>query len=235
MPKHYKVRGNGDGLAAGLFMGEGDSYDGERAMERDVTAAGVKRSCVNALSKQTAENNILADHLDEEVLAWFEELRRKIKQQRRTFYDRNDKRTSMRQQRDEELVLLAQSGDEEHRNFCWININFELRAKSRAYFLIGADNKGYHSGEGMIGLYKAVRDYNEEKNASFLTALRRLCVNRQMITAIKAATRQKHQPLTPMFLSISPFMRRNPSRLHMDLLQSGAFAQSGGAPDWAGK
>ena len=60
---------------------------------------------------------------------------------------------------------------------------FLVRAKSRAYFLIGADNEDIIQ-EGMIGLYKAVRDYNEEKNASF-HSFAELCVNRQMITAIE--------------------------------------------------
>ena len=95
--------------------------------------------------------------------------------------------------RDEELVLLAQSGDEEAQEFLLDKYKFLVRAKSRAYFLIGADNEDIIQ-EGMIGLYKAVRDYNEEKNASF-HSFAELCVNRQMITAIKAATRQKHQPL----------------------------------------
>ena len=67
--------------------------------------------------------------------------------------------------RDEELVLLAQSGDEEAQEFLLDKYKFLVRAKSRAYFLIGADNEDIIQ-EGMIGLYKAVRDYNEEKNAS---------------------------------------------------------------------
>ena len=102
--------------------------------------------------------------------------------------------------RDEELVLLAQSGDEEAQEFLLDKYKFLVRAKSRAYFLIGADNEDIIQ-EGMIGLYKAVRDYNEEKNASF-HSFAELCVNRQMITAIKAATRQKHQPLNS-YVSLS--------------------------------
>jgi len=68
-----------------------------------------------------------------------------------------------------------------------------VRAKSRSYFLIGADNEDLIQ-EGMIGLYKAIRDYNPERHASF-TTFAEMCVTRQIITAIKTATRQKHLPL----------------------------------------
>ena len=95
--------------------------------------------------------------------------------------------------KDEELVLMAQNGDDTAQEFLLDKYKSLVRAKSRAYFLIGADSEDIIQ-EGMIGLYKAVRDYNEEKNASF-RSFAELCVNRQMITAIKAATRQKHQPL----------------------------------------
>ena len=95
--------------------------------------------------------------------------------------------------KDEELVLMAQNGDDTAQEFLLDKYKSLVRAKSRAYFLIGADSEDIIQ-EGMIGLYKAVRDYNEDKNASF-RSFAELCVNRQMITAIKAATRQKHQPL----------------------------------------
>ena len=68
-----------------------------------------------------------------------------------------------------------------------------VRAKSRSYFLIGADREDLIQ-EGMIGLYKAIRDYKPEKYASF-RAFAELCITRQIITAIKTATRQKHMPL----------------------------------------
>ncbi len=68
-----------------------------------------------------------------------------------------------------------------------------VRSKVRSYFLIGADKEDIVQ-EGMIGLYKAIRDYDDLKNASF-RAFAELCITRQIITAIKAATRQKHMPL----------------------------------------
>ena len=123
--------------------------------------------------------------------------------------------------RDEELVLLAQSGDEEAQEFLLDKYKFLVRAKSRAYFLIGADNEDIIQ-EGMIGLYKEVRDYNEEKNASF-HSFAELCVNRQMITAIKAATRQKHQPLNSYVSLNKPVYEEESEQTYMDLLQSGAL------------
>ena len=75
-----------------------------------------------------------------------------------------------------------------------------VRAKSRAYFLIGADSEDLIQ-EGMIGLYKAIRDYRPEKNASF-TVFADMCVTRQIITAIKTATRLKHHPLNT-YISLS--------------------------------
>ena len=95
--------------------------------------------------------------------------------------------------KDEELVLMAQKGDDAAQEYLLDKYKSLVRAKSRAYFLIGADSEDIIQ-EGMIGLYKAVRDFNEDKNVSF-RSFAELCVNRQMITAIKAATRQKHQPL----------------------------------------
>ena len=103
--------------------------------------------------------------------------------------------------RDEELVLLAQSGDEEAQEFLLDKYKFLVRAKSRAYFLIGADN---------------------EKNASF-HSFAELCVNRQMITAIKAATRQKHQPLNSYVSLNKPVYEEESEQTYMDLLQSGAL------------
>ena len=96
-------------------------------------------------------------------------------------------------QTDEELVVKAWDGDDEaletllqrYRNF--------VRMKARSYFLVGADREDVVQ-EGMIGLYKAIRDYSLEREASF-RGFAELCITRQIITAIKTATRQKHAPL----------------------------------------
>ncbi|MBV9283235.1 MAG: RNA polymerase sporulation sigma factor SigH, partial [Acidimicrobiia bacterium] len=75
-----------------------------------------------------------------------------------------------------------------------------VRSKARGYFLVGADFDDIEQ-EGMIGLYKAVRDFRDDRQASF-RAFAELCITRQIITAIKTATRQKHQPLN-QYVSIS--------------------------------
>jgi RNA polymerase sporulation-specific sigma factor len=120
--------------------------------------------------------------------------------------------------KDEELVLMAQNGDDTAQEFLLDKYKSLVRAKSRAYFLIGADSEDIIQ-EGMIGLYKAVRDYNEEKNASF-RSFAELCVNRQMITAIKAATRQKHQPLNSYVSLNKPVYEEESEQTYMDFLQS---------------
>ena len=120
--------------------------------------------------------------------------------------------------KDEELVLMAQSGDEAAQEYLLDKYKSLVRAKSRAYFLIGADSEDIIQ-EGMIGLYKAVRDYNEEKNTSF-RSFAELCVNRQMITAIKAATRQKHQPLNSYVSLNKPVYEEESEQTYMDFLQS---------------
>ena len=120
--------------------------------------------------------------------------------------------------KDEELVLMAQNGYDEAQEYLLDKYKSLVRAKSRAYFLIGADSEDIIQ-EGMIGLYKAVRDYNEEKNASF-RSFAELCVNRQMITAIKAATRQKHQPLNSYVSLNKPVYEEESEQTYMDFLQS---------------
>ena len=120
--------------------------------------------------------------------------------------------------KDEELVLMAQNGDDAAQEYLLDKYKSLVRAKSRAYFLFGADSEDIIQ-EGMIGLYKAVRDYNEEKNASF-RSFAELCVNRQMITAIKAATRQKHQPLNSYISLNKPVYEEESEQTYMDFLQS---------------
>src|SRR4051812_71774 len=101
---------------------------------------------------------------------------------------------------DDELAVRAQGGDrfaqqtliERYRRFA--------RAKGRGYFLVGGDSDDIEQ-EALIGLYKAIRDYMPERQASF-RAFAELCITRQIITAIKTATRQKHQPLN-QYVSIS--------------------------------
>lgn len=94
---------------------------------------------------------------------------------------------------DEELVEKVRQGDLFALEFIMAKYKDFVRAKTRTYFLIGADRDDILQ-EGMIGLYKAIRDYNPDKTASF-KSFADLCVTRQVITAVKASNRQKHMPL----------------------------------------
>jgi RNA polymerase sporulation-specific sigma factor len=101
---------------------------------------------------------------------------------------------------DDELVARFRDGDQDALGVLLERYRRFARAKARGYFLIGADNDDIEQ-EGMIGLYKAARDFRPDRQASF-RAFAELCITRQVITAIKTATRQKHQPLN-QYVSIS--------------------------------
>jgi RNA polymerase sporulation-specific sigma factor len=101
---------------------------------------------------------------------------------------------------DDDLVARFHNGDTEALNVLLERYRRFARAKSRGYFLVGADSDDIEQ-EGMIGLYKAARDFRPDRQSSF-RAFAELCITRQVITAIKTATRQKHQPLN-QYVSIS--------------------------------
>jgi RNA polymerase sporulation-specific sigma factor len=94
---------------------------------------------------------------------------------------------------DSDLVGRARSGDRKAAEYLLKKYRGLVEGKARAYFLAGADREDVVQ-EGMIGLYKAIRDYRMDKPAGF-RAFAELCVTRQIITAVKSATRQKHLPL----------------------------------------
>jgi RNA polymerase sporulation-specific sigma factor len=101
---------------------------------------------------------------------------------------------------DDELAVLAQTGDSQAQQILIERYRRFARAKGRGYFLVGGDSDDIEQ-EALIGLYKAIRDYQVDRQASF-RAFAELCITRQIITAIKTATRQKHQPLN-QYVSIS--------------------------------
>jgi RNA polymerase sporulation-specific sigma factor len=101
---------------------------------------------------------------------------------------------------DEDLVARWQAGDGGALDTLLQRYRRFARSKARSYFLVGADADDVEQ-EGLIGLYKAARDYRDDRQSSF-RAFAELCVTRQVISAIKAATRQKHQPLN-RYVSIS--------------------------------
>ncbi|MFT5221893.1 MAG: RNA polymerase sporulation-specific sigma factor [Glaciecola sp.] len=94
---------------------------------------------------------------------------------------------------DEQLVEAARQGDDRAQAALLDRYRRFARAKARSYFLVGGDREDIIQ-EGMIGLYKAIRDYETGHGASF-RSFAELCITRQILTAIKTATRQKHTPL----------------------------------------
>ena len=128
--------------------------------------------------------------------------------------------TNLSQMADEELCLLAQGQDSGEALECLLNRykNF-VRSRARSYFLIGADHEDIVQ-EGMIGLYKAIRDFRPEKLASF-RAFAELCVKRQIITAIKTATRQKHIPLNSYVSLNRPLFEEDSDRTLLDVISEG--------------
>ncbi len=101
---------------------------------------------------------------------------------------------------DDQLAARFQGGDECAVQVLLARYRRFARAKARGYFLVGADSDDIEQ-EGLIGLYKAARDYRPDRQAGF-RAFAELCITRQVITAVKTATRQKHQPLN-QYVSIS--------------------------------
>ncbi len=94
---------------------------------------------------------------------------------------------------DEELVLRYHNGDNGAADFLVEKYKNLVRMKARTYFLVGADNDDLIQ-EGMIGLYKAIRDYKSDKNVVFMV-FASLCINRQIMSAVTAYNRQKNSPL----------------------------------------
>lgn len=94
---------------------------------------------------------------------------------------------------DESIVKMAQEGSSTAYEYLIKKYKEMAKIKAKTYFIIGGDNEDVIQ-EGMIGIFKAIRDFDEERDASFRT-FAELCVNRQIITAIKGANRQKHQIL----------------------------------------
>ncbi len=94
---------------------------------------------------------------------------------------------------DEQLVARAAAGDDGALGELLDRFKPQVRSKARTYFVAGGDRQDVIQ-EGMIGLYKAVRDYDQSRHPSF-RHFAELCVTRQIITAVKAATRRKHSPL----------------------------------------
>ncbi len=123
------------------------------------------------------------------------------------------------QMTDEQVVELAGGGDEQALEYLLNKYKNFVRSKARSYFLIGADHEDIVQ-EGMIGLFKAIRDFREDKLSSF-RAFAELCITRQIITAIKTATRQKHIPLNSYVSLNRPIYDEESDRTLLDVLAEG--------------
>ena len=117
---------------------------------------------------------------------------------------------------DEEIVEYARKGNDKALEYVINKYKNFVRAKARTYFLIGADREDIVQ-EGMIGLYKAIRDFREDKLSSF-RAFAELCITRQIITAIKTATRQKHIPLNSYVSLKRPIFDEESDRTLLDVI-----------------
>lgn len=127
-----------------------------------------------------------------------------------------DKSVEYKELADEDLVSGVRLGDQDALEYLMNKYKNFVRAKARSYFLIGADHEDIVQ-EGMIGLYKAVRDFRGDKLSSF-KGFAELCITRQIITAIKTATRQKHIPLNSYISLDKPIHDEDSNRTLWDKL-----------------
>lgn len=115
---------------------------------------------------------------------------------------------------DEEVVALAQKGDDAALNHIIVRYRNYVYSKANTYFLAGAEKDDVVQ-EGMIGLYKAVKDFKPESGSSF-KHFAGLCISGQIITAVKAATRKKHLPLNS-YISIEDKTENDADGFTLDL------------------
>ena len=123
---------------------------------------------------------------------------------------------------DEAVAELARCTDNDALDYLLGKYKNFVRAKARSYFLIGADREDIVQ-EGMIGLYKAIRDFRAVRQTSF-RAFAELCITRQIITAIKTATRQKHRPLNSYVSLNKPVYDEESDRTLIDIISSGKIS-----------
>ncbi|WP_353094258.1 RNA polymerase sporulation sigma factor SigH [Tissierella praeacuta] len=124
--------------------------------------------------------------------------------------------STYRVMQDEEIVEAAKNDDAIALEYLMYKYKSIVKGKARSYYLIGADKEDIIQ-EGMIGLYKAIRDYDRDKLTSF-RAFAEICITRQIITAIKTATRQKHIPLNSYVSLNKPIYDEDSDRTLLDII-----------------
>ncbi|MGE7604859.1 RNA polymerase sporulation sigma factor SigH [Peribacillus sp. NPDC097675] len=119
----------------------------------------------------------------------------------------------------EDAILIGrfQNGDDEALNHLIIKYKGLVKTKAMKYFLTGGDKEDVFQ-EGMIGLYKAIRDYRDCKNSASFKSFAELCITRQIITAVKAATRQKHSPLNTYVSLFRPIYQGDSEQALIDVV-----------------
>src|SRR5699024_3385703 len=117
---------------------------------------------------------------------------------------------------DEEIIRAIHLGDNVALDYIINKYKNFVRLKARTYFLIGADKEDIEQ-EGMIGLFKAIRDFDEDKLSSF-KAFAEVCIIRQIITAVKTATRHKHIPLNSYVSLDKPMYDEESERTLLDVI-----------------
>lgn len=122
---------------------------------------------------------------------------------------------------DEEIIVIIHDGNTDALDFLITKYLTFVRLKGRSYFLIGGDREDIIQ-EGMIGLYKAIRDFKADRLSSF-KAFAELCITRQIITAIKTATRQKHIPLNSSISLDRPVYAEDSDRTLLDMVAGPAL------------
>lgn len=118
--------------------------------------------------------------------------------------------------KDEEVVAMAKEGNDRALEYLLCKYQNFVKSKAKSYFLIGADKEDIYQ-EGMIGLFKAIRDFKDDKLASF-KVFAELCITRQIITAVKTATRQKHIPLNTYISLNKPIYDDESDRTLLDII-----------------
>lgn len=117
---------------------------------------------------------------------------------------------------DEDIITIIHDGNTDALEFLITKYRTFVRLKGRSYFIIGGDHEDIIQ-EGMIGLYKAIRDFKADRLSSF-KGFAELCITRQIITAIKTATRQKHIPLNTSISLDKPVYSEESDRTLLDMI-----------------
>lgn len=123
---------------------------------------------------------------------------------------------SYKSMEDEDVVEVAKADNSLATEYLISKYQNFVRGKARSYYLIGADNDDIVQ-EGLIGLYKAIQDYDRDKLTSF-RVFAEICITRQIITAIKTATRQKHIPLNSYISLNKPIYDENSDSTLLDVI-----------------